>query len=415
MKLSKWNTLLLFCNVLLLLVAAYFGFFARPERKESPESADQQVDSRAGTRREASTEVVTVTTNEFRWRQLESENYRTYIERLRSIGCPEQTIRDIIIADLDKLTAARIEALQGRRADLQFWHSEEEELANDRDAREIARKQREIDQEKRAVIEELLGIDLVRERLRLKGEQDYYERRLGFLPEERRKELRKVLERYDELEQHIWEKDWDEGDALGVQDHAELRRLRNQRQAEVAALLTPAEREQYELWMSETANAVRYGTYGMDISKEEFLAIYNLRKQFDEEWAGRDPALMDESTRQNWQGAWQHMQNELEHQLGPQRFAEYVRGQDNEFHQLSATVTRFKLPSGTAQKVYEVKRALDDVRETVANSTLTTEQRRAALKAMQEESERTVRQLLGQKAYSYYVRRGDASWLRSTE
>jgi hypothetical protein len=51
-------------------------------------------------------EKLVVVTNELKWAQLESEDYKTYVARLRSIGCPEQTIRDIIIADLDKLLAA---------------------------------------------------------------------------------------------------------------------------------------------------------------------------------------------------------------------------------------------------------------------------------------------------------------------
>lgn len=36
-----------------------------------------------------------------RWSQLESTDYGTYVANLRGIGCPEQTIRDIISADLD--------------------------------------------------------------------------------------------------------------------------------------------------------------------------------------------------------------------------------------------------------------------------------------------------------------------------
>jgi hypothetical protein len=36
----------------------------------------------------------------FHWRQLESTDYPTYIANLRAIGCPELTIRDIIIADV---------------------------------------------------------------------------------------------------------------------------------------------------------------------------------------------------------------------------------------------------------------------------------------------------------------------------
>jgi hypothetical protein len=37
----------------------------------------------------------------FHWSELESTDYRTYIANLRRIECPEQTIRDIITADVD--------------------------------------------------------------------------------------------------------------------------------------------------------------------------------------------------------------------------------------------------------------------------------------------------------------------------
>jgi hypothetical protein len=45
----------------------------------------------------------------FHWSQLEASDYRTYIANLRGIGCPEQTIRDIITADLHSQYVARSE------------------------------------------------------------------------------------------------------------------------------------------------------------------------------------------------------------------------------------------------------------------------------------------------------------------
>jgi hypothetical protein len=59
-------------------------------------------------------------TTGFNWRQVEAPEYRTYTANLRRIGCPEQTIRDIITADLHsifagKSTAARRNAQAGAR------------------------------------------------------------------------------------------------------------------------------------------------------------------------------------------------------------------------------------------------------------------------------------------------------------
>jgi hypothetical protein len=48
----------------------------------------------------------------FTWRQIESSDYRAYIANIRSIGCPEQTIRDIIVADVHGLYAPQYEQLK---------------------------------------------------------------------------------------------------------------------------------------------------------------------------------------------------------------------------------------------------------------------------------------------------------------
>jgi hypothetical protein len=52
----------------------------------------------------------------FSWSRLESADYRVYIANLRSIGCPEQTIRDIITADVHNLFQARKRELEQQAA-----------------------------------------------------------------------------------------------------------------------------------------------------------------------------------------------------------------------------------------------------------------------------------------------------------
>src|SRR5690349_610511 len=43
----------------------------------------------------------------FTWHEVESDDYVSYIKNLRAIGCPQQTIRDIIVADVNQLYAHR--------------------------------------------------------------------------------------------------------------------------------------------------------------------------------------------------------------------------------------------------------------------------------------------------------------------
>ena len=48
---------------------------------------------------------------DFSWSQIESPDYRTYVANLRRIGCPDQTIEDIIRADVHALYCQKRSAL----------------------------------------------------------------------------------------------------------------------------------------------------------------------------------------------------------------------------------------------------------------------------------------------------------------
>ena len=358
-------------------------------------------------------ERIVVVTNAVKWAQLESEDYKTYIARLRSISCPEQTIRDIIIADLDKLLAPEIQALRGRRKDLKYWNSEEEEMANNVDSREVARKAAEVERRKRDILRELVNADLQRERLLSKGEDDYYQRRLNWLPEDRRQQIRGLLERYDDDEQKIRDKETEEGDPLSITDRAQLRVLKQKREAELNSLLSPEERAQYDLWISSTANNVRYALYGMNATEQEFQNVYQARKNFEDRWGRHDPDLLDSASRSQMEQDRRKMEETVEHSLGGERYAEYKRGEDEDFHRLNSVVSRFKLSRETAGEVYGYKKVALDYRAQVrADSTLTLQQKDEALRAIAGETEASVKSALGDKAFRYYLRSGLGQWMR---
>src|SRR3989442_637802 len=66
---------------------------------------------------------VVVRRQNFTWDEIESADYATYISNLRAIGCPEATIRDIIVADVNQLFARR-RATEVVGAEQQWWRSE---------------------------------------------------------------------------------------------------------------------------------------------------------------------------------------------------------------------------------------------------------------------------------------------------
>ncbi|HEY6167177.1 MAG TPA: hypothetical protein VI454_04000, partial [Verrucomicrobiae bacterium] len=60
----------------------------------------------------------------FTWRGLESPEFKAYIANLRAVECPEETIRDIIVAAVNKLYAAKLKALShDRLKDYKYWEA----------------------------------------------------------------------------------------------------------------------------------------------------------------------------------------------------------------------------------------------------------------------------------------------------
>ena len=57
------------------------------------------------------------------WQDIESPDFATYVANLRQIGCPEQTIRDILIAEVNALYS-RKRAVELVTPEQQWWRSQ---------------------------------------------------------------------------------------------------------------------------------------------------------------------------------------------------------------------------------------------------------------------------------------------------
>src|SRR5712691_12520515 len=92
-------------------------------------------------------------TNRFDWRMIESSDYEKYVANLRAIGCPERTVRDIIVAEVQKTFGAKSAAVP---LDVKFWSCGPERQAAERSREE---RRSELRAESRAILERLLGVD----------------------------------------------------------------------------------------------------------------------------------------------------------------------------------------------------------------------------------------------------------------
>jgi hypothetical protein len=176
---------------------------------------------------------------------------------------------------------------------------------------------------------------------------------------------------------------------------AELQAMQQQKEAALAQLLTEKEREQYDLWFSRTAMQTREAIFGMNASEEEFLKVYNLRREFDAKYsAGAPPEALQE------------LNTQLQRTLGAERYADYARAQDPDYRTLFAVTTRFGLPQKLAVELHDFKQVAREHSEQVnADVALTSLQKQAAQQAIREETDRAYKEALGDRAFRYFAKR----------
>jgi hypothetical protein len=137
----------------------------------------------------------------WQWRQLESEDYRTYINNLRSVGCPEQTVRDIVSADLFQgFEGRRAEIAAARYHDFEYWKAD----PNDSQARRVFESERHaLDSEMGNVFTKLLGKDVVPPSTSDEWRAAELTQELAFLPQDKRDQVKTVLLKYAPVDEQM--------------------------------------------------------------------------------------------------------------------------------------------------------------------------------------------------------------------
>ncbi|MBI3191709.1 MAG: hypothetical protein HYZ36_03510, partial [Pedosphaera parvula] len=258
-----------------------------------------------------------VKTEAFHWSSVEADDYPTYIRRLRAIGCPEETIRDIVTADVNKLYDQRRDALAATPEPFKFWQTDEQRQITPNLARE--QQLRDLEKERRALLRELLG-----EQLKISA-QDV--QRLAYLPEDKRQAVAAILARYRDLADNLSL----EGPEFlkSEEGQAQLAQYQDQQRAEVAQSLSPQELEDYDLRNSDLARQMRHDLVGFNPSEQEFRTIYRLRQKFADafgEVRSDDTAAV---ARRNQ--AREEFETSLKPILSAARFADYQRSKDAGF------------------------------------------------------------------------------------
>lgn len=344
------------------------------------------------------------------WRTVESADFKEYIRNLRAIGCPEETVRDIIIADVNKLFAARRLAMFAPPKELNYWEPDNQ---NEIWRNQKFQKQNQmLEREKRDLIRELLDIDLNKEMQKIYGygNSDRTEKMLSFLPQEKSDSVKALREKYQTLMQKVYE---ESDDRNAVETQTQIKNIRAQQKAELAQLLSPEEMRQYNLRLSDTAQSLRHGLLGFEPSEQEFASLFSIREKFEAPMQDIPYDPDNEADNKKRSELHKQLEEEIKNSMTPERYAEYKRGNDYDYRELLNFTQGLDLPKKAADQTYDIKKTAEEaVRKVRSDKSLTPEHRKEVMKKMRDETEIALTEVMGEKGLKGY-KRERGWWIRN--
>jgi hypothetical protein len=325
----------------------------------------------------------------FNWTEIESDDYPTFIANLRRIGCPELTIRDIIVADVNHLYAQR-RAQEVVSGETEWWKSEPDLTATQNAVRKIT----ELEKEKNDLLTKLLGpnwnIDFTN--VSAPGTVALDGPVLGKLDPEIKLRVQEIAAASGRKSIEYVEAQRAAGKPL---DPAEMARLRAANRAELAKVLSPEQLEEYLLRHSAVAENLRDQLRGFNATPDEFRAIFRARDAIDNEielsYSADDPATV--RTREELQ---RKRDAAIEAALGPDRSGLYKATADPLFREAQFLAQQSGAAPEKVLPLYQIQMEGQRERQRIAaDRSMTPAERVTAIRAVAEQEEAARRKLLG--------------------
>jgi hypothetical protein len=349
----------------------------------------------------------------FRWSELESRDLRVYLANLRAVGCPEPTIRHILIAAIEDLYRRR-NAEAG--VEPNFWATG---TARQEADRAMKRRRAELIDEQRALVRDLLGVEYW-------GSVEnapFREALLSFLcghiaPPERREAMAGLIQLYNARTEGVRS---EAGSLLRPPEVRELRRLFDEWKSEVKSRFNSFEVE--EAWLRLKALMLvvdgdgaggAESLAGMDLTGAEMRRLmktlygderevlrmaaenFNLREIAPEEPALSRGERLDAAVRETF---------------GSEKAADWERAKTNEFQEFVRVTRDLELEPGVAVRAWEVREqtlaAMESARQ---NPSLDEAGRRVELERQARWAQGRLGEILGQKGFEAYKARNGGAW-----
>ena len=325
------------------------------------------------------------------WAQIMSTNLIAYITNLQAVGCPKETIRDIILAEVNQ-SYARARATEILTPDQQWWKTEPDAAV----AHEAGAELRQLESGRRATLVMLLAptcgpnweteTDVsawVESNYGLTGSH------LGALSPEIKRMLYDLAARTQ--------------DQMAGLTSPEVARVLQTERSRLQSLLTPVALNEYLLRYSPTAAQLRADTRGVNYSPRQFqdlfAAVDPILLQPDFYYQGSDT---DAQTRQRALQA--QYDAALQQALGSETFRALRLNQDPLYASTAAAAQQTGISAQNTAKLYEINRATQTELDRIRNdTTLSPDEKIDALAETRTEQQKAIEQMLGPEAFQRWL------------
>lgn len=332
------------------------------------------------------------------WGRLQDADLKILAERLRAAGFPASTIRAIVAAQIAERYSAQRKALLASMPEDPFW-----QRSNFTYDPKVMSAIRELNRKQSAEIKALAGPDAT-------GDEErnlWYRRQYGDLPGDKIEQLQAIVGDYGDLRSEIYRQ------ANGVmlpEDKEKLALLEKEQRADLAAVLSPEEMENYELRSSGTANTLRSQLTTFKPNEQEFRALYKALRAAEEQYGSvsSGPTTGEQMTKIR-----DSVLASLGGQLSPDRLADLKLATDPKYLTTNRLVARLGLPASTSVEVVNIQQDIQQKANAVRrDAALTPEARTAQYAALSQEAATKLSATLTPRGYEAYKQYG-GYWLQN--
>lgn len=315
-------------------------------------------------------------------------------------------ILGILNARIESRFADRIKALTGDLENTPYWKPDP---MNSPGNTKYWEEYSQIYRERSRMLRELLGDDA----FAYPGTDPAaaQRRQFGSIPKEKIDLVQRINDDYAELTSQI------RASMQGItlpEDREKMALLEREKRADLAAVLTPAELEEYEMRSSQVTSRIRNTLSIMDASEAEFRAIFKVQQAFNDKVNPMMSGMISSRMMDERREAQKEMNEQMKTVLSPDRYNEYARASNTEYQLLHRLRQKDNIPKETITRAFSIRVGIAEESVRIADDTsLSTEQKRAALTALAQKGRTQILSTLGPGAGEAYAQ--SARWLSTIE